>query len=363
MSHEIRTPLNAILGFVDILRAGEKDKQRQQRFSIIKNSGATLLTVINDILDFSKIESGKMVLERRKFATKKPFKEIAQLFYEKAVESGIELKIHFDDTLPRFFVGDIVRIKQVAANLINNAIKFTDKGGEIRVYLEYEESKDELKFRVEDTGVGIDEKNIVKIFDSFTQEDSSTTRKFGGTGLGLSISTALVKAMDGYITVESVLGEGSTFSFTLPILEAEHTDIDEEISLGKIDLEKSLEGNILLVEDNKTNQMLMQVLLGDIDLDVDLAVNGLEAVEMFKEKKYDLILMDENMPKMSGIEATEIILELEKESGAKHTPIIALTANALATDRARFLDAGMDEFIPKPVDHEVFIRALHGYLL
>ncbi|MDB2562859.1 response regulator, partial [Sulfurimonas sp.] len=137
----------------------------------------------------------------------------------------------------------------------------------------------------------------------------------------------------------------------------------DEIALGKINLEQSLDGNILLVEDNKTNQMLMNILLGDLDLDVDLAENGLEAVEKFKEKKYDLILMDENMPKMSGIEATQIILDLEKTSGVKHTPIIALTANALATDRARFLEAGMDEFVSKPIDHEVFIRVLHAYLL
>ncbi|MBC8236740.1 MAG: response regulator, partial [Helicobacteraceae bacterium] len=363
MSHEIRTPLNAILGFIDILRVGEKDKERQKRFSIVKNSGATLLTVINDILDFSKIESGKMMLERRKFATKKPFKEISQLFYERAVENGIDLKIYFSENLPRFFVGDIIRVKQVASNLLSNAIKFTDKGGEIFMRLEYDEVNASLIFSVKDNGVGIDEKNRKRIFESFTQEDSSTTRKFGGTGLGLSISQALIEAMEGKITLESALGEGSVFTFVLPSLEADASDMDEEIALGKINLEQILDGKILLVEDNKTNQMLMNVLLGDLELEVDLAENGLEAVEKFKENKYDLILMDENMPKMCGIEATKIILDLEKASGAKHTPIIALTANALATDRARFLAAGMDEFVAKPIDHEAFIRILHFYLL
>ena len=363
MSHEIRTPLNAILGFVDILRAGEQDEERQKRFSIVKNSGATLLTIINDILDFSKIESGKMILERRKFATKKPFKEISQLFYERAIENGIDFNIHFDENLPRYFIGDIVRIKQVVSNFFSNAIKFTPKGGTISAHVEYDTSKDELEFSVKDTGVGIDAKNLEKIFDSFTQEDSTTTRRFGGTGLGLSISKALIDAMEGTIHVQSIVNKGSTFSFILPPLEAEASDMDEEIAVGKIDLAKSLDGNILLVEDNKTNQMLMNVLLGDLDLDVDLAENGLEAVVKFKEKKYDLILMDENMPKMSGIEATAIILELEKTSGVKHTPIIALTANALATDRAKFLAAGMDEFVSKPIDHEAFIRILHSYLL
>lgn len=363
MSHEIRTPLNAILGFVDILRADEKDKERQKRFSIIKNSGATLLTVISDILDFSKIQSGKMILERRKFATKKPFKEVLQLFYEKAVESGIDLKIHFGENLPEFFIGDIVRIKQVTANLLSNAIKFTDKGGEISIRLEFDTLKAELSLSVKDNGVGIDAKNMKKIFQSFTQEDSSTTRKFGGTGLGLSISQALVEAMQGEITVTSELDKGSIFRFVLPLLEAEVSGLNEEVACGEINLLQTLNGNILLVEDNKTNQMLMNVLLGDLGLEVDLAENGLEAVEKFKENKYDLILMDENMPKMSGIEATKIILDLENAKGVKHTPIIALTANALATDRERFLAAGMDEFVSKPIDHEVFIRILHSYLL
>jgi len=363
MSHEIRTPLNAILGFVDILRAGEKDKERQKRFSIIKNSGASLLTIINDILDFSKIESGKMILERRKFATKKPFKEISQLFYEKAVEAGIELKIHFEKELPRFFVGDIVRIKQVTANFLSNAIKFTPKGGEIIISIDYDATKSELLVAVKDSGVGIDKKNLQKIFESFTQEDSTTTRRFGGTGLGLSISKALINSMDGQISVTSILDEGSTFSFHLPVLVAESLEAEKEIELKKVDLEMPLKGKVLLVEDNKTNQMLMNIILGDLELDIELAENGLEAVEMFKNNKYDIILMDENMPKMGGIEATTIILDLEEENGVHHTPIVALTANALATDRAKFLNAGMDEFVSKPIDHETFIRVLHSFLL
>jgi len=363
MSHEIRTPLNAILGFVDILKADEKDKERQKRFNIIKNSGDSLLTIINDILDFSKIESGKMVLERRKFATKKPFKEVSNLFYEKAKEAGIILKISFDEHLPRFFVGDIVRIKQVAANFLSNAIKFTSKGGEINIFVVFNVKTNNLEFSVKDSGVGIDEKNLKKIFESFTQEDTSTTRKFGGTGLGLSISKALITSMNGKISVKSKLDEGSIFSFCIPVLEAENLDHIEDISLGKIDLDKPLDGKVLLVEDNKTNQMLMNIILGDIELDVDLAENGLEAVEMFKKNSYDIILMDENMPKMSGIEATKIILDMEEEQNLEHTPIVALTANALATDRARFLSAGMDEFVSKPIDHEVFIRVLHAFLV
>jgi signal transduction histidine kinase/ActR/RegA family two-component response regulator len=363
MSHEIRTPLNAILGFVEILKRGEPDKDRQKKFNIIKNSGATLLTIINDVLDFSKIESGKMILERRKFATKKPFKEISNLFYEKAKEDGVELKIHFSPDLPRFFVGDIVRIKQVAANFLSNAIKFTKKNGVVTISVSYDHSKAELNASVRDTGVGIDKKNLEKIFESFTQEDNTTTRKFGGTGLGLSISKALISSMEGRITVKSELGVGSEFSFILPTLEAESQDVEGEEELKKIDLSKKLDKKVLLVEDNKTNQMLMNIVLGDLDLEVDLAENGVEAIEKFKQNRYDIILMDENMPKMGGIEATKIILDIEAQDNLKHTPIVALTANALATDRARFLDAGMDEFVSKPIDHESFVRVLHSFLL
>ena len=362
MSHEIRTPLNAMLGFVDILKAGEKDKERSRRFTIIKNSGKSLLTIINDILDFSKIESGKMILERRKFATKKPFKEMGQLFYEKAKEDGIELKLGFSENLPRFFIGDIVRIKQVAANLLSNAIKFTPKGGYISIHVDFDDKKKELKFSVEDSGVGIDEKNLKKIFEAFTQEDSTTTRRFGGTGLGLSISTSLINSMEGRIEVKSVLGKGSKFSFVLPSIESDEEEKSENLLIEKIDLNQRLDAKVLLVEDNKTNQMLMNIVLGDLDIDVTLAENGLEAVEKFKESKYDLILMDENMPRMNGIEATKIILDIEEKEGLTHTPIVALTANALATDRAKFLGAGMDEFVSKPIDHELFVRVLHMFL-
>ena len=362
MSHEIRTPLNAMLGFVDILKAGEEDKSRQKQFNIIKSSGISLLTIINDVLDFSKIESGKMLLERRKFATKKPFKEVGQLFYDQAVEKGINLKVQFSLEIPRFFVGDIVRIKQVASNFLSNALKFTDKGGDIIMNIDYNVTTQELQFSVTDNGVGIDAKNLKKIFEAFTQEDASTTRRFGGTGLGLSISTALINSMEGKIEVESVLGEGSTFSFTLPLLEADDLNSDDT-AMKKINLKQKLSGDVLLVEDNKTNQMLMSIILEDLDLDVDIAENGLIAIEKFKTKKYDLIFMDENMPKMNGIEATKHILAIEKEKEIQHTPIIALTANALATDRERFLGAGMDEFISKPVDNEILVRALHSFLL
>jgi len=362
MSHEIRTPLNAMLGFVDLLKADETDRERLKRFSIIKKSGATLLTIINDILDFSKLESGKMLLEKKKFALKKPFKDIAQLFEGQAKEKGVELEVIFDHSLPRFFVGDMIRIKQIASNFLSNALKFTDKGGKVIMNISYDTRNESLEFNVEDNGVGIDEKNLKKIFESFTQEDASTTRRFGGTGLGLSISKALVDSMHGKINVRSRLGEGSKFCFSLPSLNIDETEIEKPLFSEEVDISKPLEAKVLLVEDNKTNQMLMNIILDDLGLDVDLAENGIEAVEAFENQKYDLILMDENMPKMNGIEATSKILDIEEAKGLKHTPIIALTANALSTDRARFLNAGMDEFVSKPIDHEYFLKVLHSFL-
>ncbi len=362
MSHEIRTPLNAILGFVDILRAKELNEEKSNYLDIIKNSGDTLLTVINDILDFSKIESGKMLLEPRKFVTKEPFEEVCDLFYEKTKEESIELNVLFDEELPHFFIGDKIRLKQITTNFLSNAVKFTPKGGRISLTLTYDAHNDMLILAVKDTGIGIDEEFLDKIFESFSQADISTTRKYGGTGLGLSISSALVKSMGGDISVRSTLGKGSEFSFCIPngdLLTCESPDTD----IIEVDVHKQLSGRILLVEDNKTNQMLMEIILGDIGLSVDLAENGVEAVDKFEHNQYDLILMDENMPKMNGIEATKHILNIEKQKALKHTPIIALTANALVSDREKFLSAGMDEFVTKPIDHEAFIRVLHSFLL
>ena len=363
MSHEIRTPLNAMLGFVDILKSGETDKIKKGQLGIIKNSGISLLTIINDILDFSKIESGKMILEKRYFSTKTPFEESAMLFNELAKEKDIRLTMEYSDLIPLLYVGDTVRIKQVISNFFSNAIKFTPEGGSIAGKLDYMKESKELQFCVKDSGVGIDAKNLYKIFESFTQEDNTTTRKFGGTGLGLTISKSLVSCMEGKITVKSELSHGSEFCFTIPLLEAESSEEQELSYSNAIDLEMPLSGKILVVEDNKTNQMLIKILLNDLSLDVCIAEDGLEAVSMFQERKYDLILMDENMPKMNGIEATRIILNLEKEQNLEHTPIVALTANALSTDRARFLNAGMDEFISKPIDQEFLVRVLHRFLL
>ncbi|MBL1244158.1 MAG: response regulator [Sulfurimonas sp.] len=363
MSHEIRTPLNAILGFSKLLKEDEKSEDKKKKFNIIESSGNSLLALINDILDFSKIENGRVEVEQVVFMTKEPFKEVITMFEHSAQEKKISLHNTFSKNIPKYFIGDVNRIKQIAVNFISNAMKFTDSYGSVAADLSFDEKKQILKFNVIDTGVGIDANNLGKVFQSFTQEDNSTTRRFGGTGLGLSISKALVEIMGGEIAVESKRGEGSIFSFTLPASEITDECVVSSTNTLSVDLEKKIYSKVLLVEDNKTNQLLIDAILNDLELEIDVVENGQEAVSMFEKNDYDIILMDENMPVMSGMEAIKIILELERDKGLKHTPIVALTVNALSTDRERFLNAGMDEFVPKPIYSDLLISILHKFLI
>ncbi len=363
MSHEIRTPLNAMLGFVEILKKGEHDPERIKQFDIIDNSGNSLLTIINDILDFSKIESGKLAIEQVPFAARQPFEEVQLLFYEKASEKKIDLSLKFDPALPQALVGDTVRIKQVTANFVSNAIKFTPHNGTIAIHVSYDTVKNTLICRVSDSGIGISEESIHTIFEAFSQADSSTTRKFGGTGLGLTICERIIHLMGGKIGVESKIDEGSTFYFELPAsvsnepLLQQHQKEDANEATAK-----TLQGHVLVIEDNDMNQMLFEVMLQEAGLSCEIATNGAEGVEKFKASAYDLILVDENMPVMNGLEATRQILNYEREHDKKHTPIIAVTANAFEGDRERFLEAGMDDYISKPIEHDVFRDMLHKYL-
>ena len=356
MSHEIRTPLNAILGFVEILQKENLDKKSLKYIGIIHNSSYTLLQIIEDILDFSKIESGKLEIENIDFMLVSEMKHITHLFEAKCSQKKITLSLIMDNDLPNAINADPLRIKQVVSNLISNSIKFTDNGKKITIRLSYSDNK--LNVSVLDQGKGIAKSKLNHIFEAFNQEDSSTTRKYGGSGLGLSISGKLVQLMGGELKVKSELGVGSEFYFSIPaaianIIDKKDIEDEEEILL---------DGLVLLVEDNKTNQQFMQIVLDDIGLDCDVANDGLEAIEMFKSKKYDAILMDENMPNMGGIEATTNIIEIEKSQMLNHTPIIALTANALKGDKEKFLNAGMDEYISKPVDIQILAEVLKKVL-
>jgi len=360
MSHEIRTPLNAIIGFIDILKQNEKDKQNKKYLNIVNTSSHSLLRIINDILDFSKIESGNLDIEEIEFDLKELVKEIGLLFFESAKVKDITIKIKLDKDMPHLIMGDPTRLKQIASNLISNAIKFTPDGGQVTFEAQYKPNHKCIRLAVEDSGIGIKKENLNKIFKSFSQEDTSTTRKFGGTGLGLTISYDLVRLMGGELQVNSELGKGSVFYFSLPLKISENLVSTKKTVLKHEDM--NLYGHILLVEDNLPNQMFMKIVLKQLQLTFDLASDGLEAVEKFKENKYDTILMDENMPNMNGIEATKEIRKIENTREIVHTPIIALTANALKGDREKFLNAGMDEYLTKPVNKNTLFDKLSLFL-
>ncbi|RLA82450.1 MAG: hypothetical protein DRG78_07180 [Epsilonproteobacteria bacterium] len=357
MSHEIRTPLNAILGFVDMIKGETKETKTAQYIDIVDKSSKNLLQIIEDILDFSKIESGKLDIEKVDFNAKAEFEVITHLFQAKCSQKNISLILNIDENLPQIINSDPLRIKQVITNLMSNAVKFTTDGKNIIVTINY---SDNLLFvSVKDQGIGVAKDKLSYIFDTFSQEDSSTTRKYGGTGLGLSISSELVELLGGELKVKSEVGVGSEFYFSIPVTIGKELKIENNNNQGFDFVNKK----ILLVEDNKANQMFMKVILQKMNLEFDTANDGLEAIEKFKDNKYDAILMDENMPNMNGIEATKRILEIEKEHNLPHTPIIALTANALKGDRERFLDAGMDEYLTKPIDKQKMGETLKKILI
>ncbi|PHR58829.1 MAG: hypothetical protein COA44_01395 [Arcobacter sp.] len=361
MSHEIRTPLNAILGFIKLLSVNETDADKIKQFGIVQDSGESLVHIINDVLDFSKIESGKLEIDNHSFITKKPFQDISLLFTQKAEENNIKLSVCFSQDIPFKAYGDELRIKQVLSNLLSNAIKFTPKNGSIDVNVSYD--LNHLYCCIEDTGIGISQEQQTRIFGAFSQADTSTTRKFGGTGLGLSISSRLVQMMKGELGVTSSLDKGSVFSFTLPIFG--HDDKEDTLGLEEEIEEKtmqSLKGQVLIVEDNKANQMLMKIFLEEMGIESVIAENGLLGFESFRTQKFDAILMDENMPVMNGIESTQKIRAYEKEHSLEGITIIAVTANALNGDKEKFLESGMDDYITKPVDVQYLKTVLSKYL-
>ncbi len=357
MSHEIRTPLNAILGFIDILKESEKDKEKISYLQTIHNSSQTLLGIINDILDFSKIESGNLNIEKINFNVVDEFQTLADLFRAKASEKSLEFILSMDQNMPAALYSDPLRIKQVIANLLSNAIKFTPINGKIELKMNYRNG--ELNIAVLDSGIGIDKDKQNHIFEAFSQAESSTTRKYGGTGLGLSISAKLVEMLGGKLKIKSELNNGSIFYFSLPTKVGKYKSKHIKTTKSKVDFKGK---KILLVEDNKANQMFMSLILKKFSLKHEIANDGNEAVKLFKNNRYDLILMDENMPNLNGIEATKQILEIEKEQHLEHTPIIALTANALKGDREKFMEAGMDEYLSKPINKDKLAMTIKIFL-
>jgi len=358
MSHEIRTPLNSIMGFIDILRENETNKSNLKYLNIITTSSKLLLSIINDILDFTKIENNMLSIEKITFNTKKEFQSVLMLFQSQIDEKNIQL--HFiEENIPKLLEGDSLRINQVITNLLSNAIKFTAQGKNIYLTIKYKNNL--LLVNVRDEGIGISAEYVENIFKPFTQEDTSTTRKYGGSGLGLAISFNLIKKMGGELSLNLTNKIGSEFYFSIPLKEVKKSI---EINKPAITSDKTFENlKVLVVEDNKSNQLFIKIILKKLNFKFEIANDGVEAIEMYKNNKYDIILMDENMPNMNGIEATKYILEYEKEHNKIHTPIIALTANAIIGDRERFLEAGMDEYLAKPVNKdrlfEMIIKVLN----
>jgi signal transduction histidine kinase/DNA-binding response OmpR family regulator len=355
MSHEIRTPMNAILGFTTLLYEGELTKEQRSFVDAIHFSGENLLVIINDILDLSKIQSGKMTIEKCEFNIRDLVSGIITILLPKAQEKGLRLICRLEDSVPAVIKGDPVRLNQILTNLISNAIKFTEQGN---VSLDIQSLTAEngnvlFKFKVSDTGIGIPADKQSMIFDSFVQASGDTTRKYGGTGLGLSIVKSLVTLQEGKITVDSAPGLGSIFTVHLTFERgnASTASLPTQFFAGDESMEQVRGASILIVEDNAVNQLLVKKVLGRTGCKIDLASNGLEALEYIKSKRYDLVLMDIQMPLMDGYETTEYI-RTKLQSPQSDIPIIAMTAHAFSSDVTRCISAGMNDYISKPFKAE-----------
>lgn len=360
MSHEIRTPINGIAGMVNLLSEATSEEDRQKFIAAIKNSTENLKVIINDILDISVIESGKLKFEKIGFNIRYQLGAVVDSFMPEAREKKIEIECKIDADVDKVILGDPVRLNQIMINLISNSMKFTHDG-KIIIRIDLAGSDHELqhiRFRVADTGVGIPEEKLARIFDSFTQADESVTRRYGGTGLGLSIVSQLVELQNGTITVESFEGKGTEFTFIIPYEIGKPQDLVKPKGKRKaVAPAVSLEDRrILLVEDNDINRLYAQNILKKWKCEVDCAENGYIAYEKAKTINYDIILMDVQMPVMDGYEATRNIRRTNKE-----VPIIALTANAIKGDNEKCLQSGMNDYLPKPFQPEDLMSVLNKF--
>ena len=367
MSHEIRTPLNGVLGMASLLAQTRQDNEQQEYTTAIVNSGEALMNVINDVLDYSKIESGKLELDYHEFDLRKCIKEVFSLFALKVAHSDIRLESTVDPNTPALIYGDSYRLKQILINLVGNAMKFTNTGRvDVRVACqELPDRKLRLHIKVADTGIGIAKDQVDKLFKPFNQIDSSVSRQYGGTGLGLVICDRLIRLMGGKISVTSVPGQGSCFAFDITAALSQKQPSPQGMNASLANTQDRKEAlsenfaisyplNMLVAEDNLMNQKLIMRVLNKLGYMPDLAENGTKVLEMLKEKRYDLILMDIQMPQMDGLQATRLI---RQQYGLKPL-IMAMTANAMNEDKENCLQAGMNDYISKPLDIQLLTKKM-----
>ena len=352
MSHEIRTPMNGVLGMLDLAHDACDDAERREFIGIARSSADSLLAIINDILDFSKIEAGRIDIESVAFDLDELLSHAVRTMSAQASGKSLALRVELDPELPRRVFGDPMRLRQVVLNLLSNAIKFTHAGGvTLRAGCRPDPSSGSTRLRiaVTDTGIGIPADKQARVFEAFAQQDSSTTRSYGGTGLGLSISSRLVELMGGTIRLESSVGEGSTFAVDLPLQRAGSAAPHGADGMPEVPDETGRSLHILLVEDHPVNQKVAHTVLSRAGHRVSLAANGLEAIEQVVDVCFDLVLMDVQMPVMGGLEAARLIRDMEREIRRPPVPIFAMTANAQDEDRQACLEAGMNDFLTKPL--------------
>ncbi len=364
MSHEVRTPMNAVIGMLDLTLDTTLSEEQKDNLIVAKDSAQNLLSLINDILDLSRAESGKVVIEEMEIQVADIVKNVCKGLAVLARNKQIDLVWSIDPQIPRILTGDPVRLRQVLINLVNNAIKFTNKGKvEVHVKLDSLSENDcAIKFEVIDEGIGIPKKNIETIFDVFTEAHNTTARRYGGTGLGLAICKKLVEMMRGSIVVESVEGKGSIFRFTMifgykaHVTEKLKEDVNKNTTIDTLP-EDIKHLRILLAEDNMINQRVASKVLEKFGWQVTCVTNGQEVLDILTNQTFDVILMDDQMPVLDGVAATQVIRREEKQTGM-HLPIIAMTANAMAGDPERYLSSGMDGYVSKPIDRSLLYNEI-----